>query len=206
MELSTNRAFQEMLRTARERILQHDPIEIAQNAQITFHSERSEFSVTSLGIPITIHYPDCTFTPELDPWHQLTILHYMDLSDGTLPSSELILFSQLQDGFIRGSGFDRQCEERISHQFGNLTVETLENACKTLGAIQIPSNADFCAVFPFLPYYPVTLKIWFADDELPGSGRMFLQKNADHNLTAEDAVTAGELILNLLSENITPKL
>ena len=60
------------------------------------------------------------------------------------------------------------------------------------------SNADICAIFPFLPSYPVMLKIWFADDELEGSGKMLLNGQASHYLSTEDAVTAGSIILDFL--------
>ena len=55
-------------------------------------------------------------------------------------------------------------------------------------------------VFPVLPRYPVTLKIWFADEEFPVSGKIFLQDHADHYLSVEDAVTVGEILLQKLSE------
>ena len=205
MGIQENRAFQEMLKVARERLCGRNPADIAKKAQIEFDSEHSEFHVNSLGTSITIHYPDYTITPGINEWHQLVILHYMDLADGTLPSAEFITFGQLQNGLIRGGGFDRQCEEVIRSDLGNYSEEQLEQACKALGAEIVSSNADFCAVFPFLPYYPVTLKIWFADEEMDASGRMFLNKNADHYLTVEDAVTVGDVILNSLAEQLIHK-
>ena len=67
-------------------------------------------------------------------------------------------------------------------------------------AFCIETKADLCAVFPVLPRYPVTLKIWFADEEFPVSGKLFLQDHADHYLSVEDAVTVGEILLQKLSE------
>ena len=77
--------------------------------------------------------------------------------------------------------------------------EEIQKACKNLGAEFSETKADLCAVFPVLPRYPVTLKIWFADDEFPTSGKLFLQDNADHYLSVEDAVTVGEILLQKLS-------
>ena len=62
------------------------------------------------------------------------------------------------------------------------------------------SNADLCAVFPFLPRYPVIVKMWFADEEFPASGKMLVSGGADHYLTIEDAVTVGEVMLRRLEE------
>ena len=78
--------------------------------------------------------------------------------------------------------------------------EKIQKACTSLGAEFIETKADLCAVFPVLPRYPVTLKIWFADEEFPVSGKIFLQDHADHYLSVEDAVTVGEILLQKLSE------
>ena len=61
-------------------------------------------------------------------------------------------------------------------------------------------TVSYTHLFPVLPRYPVTLKIWFADEEFPVSGKIFLQDHADHYLSVEDAVTVGEILLQKLSE------
>lgn len=86
---------------------------------------------------------------------------------------------------------------------GLLPPEELHRRLLALGAALEPSNADLCARIPFLPRYPLWLRIWFADEEFPASGRMFLDESAAHYLTVEDAVVVGELILERLTENIT---
>lgn len=75
-------------------------------------------------------------------------------------------------------------------------------ACRILGGILTPSNADVCAVFSLFPNYPITLKLWFADEEIPGSGRLFLDRCASHYLTVEDAVTAGSLLMEALFQEL----
>jgi len=63
----------------------------------------------------------------------------------------------------------------------------------------VPSNADLCARFDFAPHYPLWLKVWFADEEFPASGRLLLDESAPHHLTIEDAVTLGSLVLDRLT-------
>lgn len=48
--------------------------------------------------------------------------------------------------------------------------------------MQIVSNADIAFLIPFLPRFPVTLKVWFADEEFPASGRLLLDASADRYL------------------------
>lgn len=91
---------------------------------------------------------------------------------------------------MRGSGLDRNAELIVRRDLGVLPPEELTQRCKALGAELLPTNADFCARFDFAPRYPMWLKIWFADEEFPASGRLLLDESAPHYLTIEDAVTA----------------
>lgn len=198
-----NRAFLEMLKPAKERLRSRPVGDIAANTQIEFRRKQQEFYLSGLGREITVSYPSYDVEPSWNEWHVLMLLHYMDMADGTPLSSELITFGELKEGMVRGGGFDRKCENVIRTVIGKKEPEKVRKACTELGAEFIPSKADLCAVFKPFPRYPVTLNIWFADEELEGSGRMLLNANAEHYLSVEDAVTAGELILEELTRRLS---
>ena len=126
------------------------------------------------------------------------ILHYLDLADGTEVSPEMVSFGSLKDGLIRGTKFDHDMERELGGFLAGMTQEQLCRVCEELGAQLVEERADLCAVFPFLPRYPIWLKVWFADDEFEASGKLLVSKSADHYLTIEDAVTVGELLLSKL--------
>ena len=193
-----NRAFQQMLLSAKERICVHAPEEIAQKSGAVFHKDKSFFELQSLDQRIQIAFPECKFQPWIDEWQQLVILHYLDLADGTEVSPEMVSFGALKDGLIRGTKFDHDMERKLGGFLAGMTQEQFCRICKRLGAQLIEERADLCAVFPFLPSYPIWLKVWFADDEFEASGKFLLSKSADHYLTIEDAVTVGELLLSKL--------
>jgi len=190
--MQENRMYAQMLKVARRWLADRQPEEIAAKAKVGF--DGSGFYFETLGIPVTVSYPDYQITPTLDPWHQLLILHYLFLADGTPLSGERIAFSQQKDGLIRGGGFDRKAESF----FSKADAEILKERCNALGGRARKSNADYCAEIFVLPMYPVTLNYWQADEEFPSSGRLLLDSSAEHYLTIEDAVTAGELLLQLL--------
>ncbi len=200
MTATGNRAFSEMLAAAKDRLMGRRPAEIAEKAHIAFDAERQVFQLFSLGEEITISYPSYDIEQELEEWHYLVILHYLDMADGALLGQRMIPFGELKGGLARGSGFDRACEQTMVRCFAKKPLENLQAACTALGAAIGDSNADLCAVFPFLPQYPVILKLWLAEeeDEIGGSGRLFLNSSAGHYLSVEDAVTAGTLILDKL--------
>ena len=126
------------------------------------------------------------------------LLHYLYLADGIAVSDSFITFGELKDGLIRGTKFDRTIERELQMFLKGKTLERIRQICSALGAEFTDSNADLCAVFPFLPNYPVWLKIWLADEEFEATGKLYVGENADHYLTIEDAVTVGEIIMSKL--------
>lgn len=192
-----NRQFERMLEAARSRLLRHVPEEIPEKAGVRY--ENGVFWVRTLGRRVEIQWPAGKITPPVSKWHTLTLLHYLDLADGTPLSGRTITFSQYKDGLVRGGGLDRNTELIVRRDLGVLPREELARRCETLGAELLPSNADFCARFDFAPQYPVWLKVWFADEEFPTSGRLLVDESAPNYLTIEDAVTVGSLILDCLT-------
>ena len=195
MIMMKNTLFDNMHVAALERLKGRSPEQICRAGNVAF--ERGAFHFESLGRQIAVRYPEYGICPELDPWHILTILHYLAAADGTPLSGRPISFSDHRDGLARGHNFDRDAERQIQH-LGALSAAELKLRCRDMGAQLCPSNADFCAEFHFMPNYPVWLKLWFADDEFPASGRLLLDASAEHYLSMEDAVTVGTLILNRL--------
>lgn len=193
---SQNQLFSNMLHAALDWLKDRTPDEISRLGNLPF--DGNAFHVQSFGKTVTVTYPDYQITPDLHEWHILSLLHYFSKADGTPLTGKLITFAQCKDGMIRGGGFDRDAEMMIREKLGTLPPEELRERCLSLGAVLKPSNADLCAEFQFLPNYPIWLKIWFADDEFPASGRLFLDASAEHYLSIEDAVTIGELLLKLL--------
>ena len=191
------RQFENMLAAAKERLARCAPEKIAGRAGAEYAD--GVFSLRTLGTAVTVRLPDCTIRPELPKWHALTLLHYLDLADGTPLTGRVIAFSQYKDGLVRGGGLDRNAERIIRRDLGALPPEELERRCRALGAEILPSNAELCARFDFAPRYPLWLKVWFGDEEFPASGRLLLDESAPHYLTIEDAVTVGSLILDRLT-------
>lgn len=195
-----NRAFQEMRKAAVARLMGRDVGKIAEHTKLAYDARTETFSLSSLGQEVRIRCSDWEITPELDDWHHLMLLHYLDMADGSPLAGELIRFGDLPGGMVRGGGFDRDSERIFSRDWGARPPRLVERACRALGGRVVPSNADLCAVFDLFPLYPMTLKLWFADEEMPGSGRLLLDKSASHFLSVEDAVTAGDLLLEKLSQ------
>ena len=195
-----NRAFQEMLTAAKGWLAGRRPEELAELAGAMWEPEAKLLKLQSLNQRLEVSTEDWSVRPQPEEWHYLILLHYLSIADGTQLSDEMISFGNLKDGLIRGTKFDRTADMALARFLKGREPEQIQEVCRLLGAGVRDSNADLCAVFPFLPRYPVAVKIWFADEEFPASGKMLVSASADHYLTVEDAVTAGEVMLLKLEE------
>ncbi len=107
-QIQENRAFAEMLRTARAWLADRSPLDIAEKTGIVYEEEQNVFCLNSLGMEIRIQYPDYRMIPDVEEWHQLVILHYMKLADGAPLSGNWMTIGDLKDGLIRGGDFDNR--------------------------------------------------------------------------------------------------
>lgn len=94
-----NPQYESMLATARQRLARHDPADIARRAGVTWQDGR--FTVSTLGRIVTVTVPELTVQPALGMWHTLTLLHYLDLADGTPLSGKMMAFGQYPEGMVR---------------------------------------------------------------------------------------------------------
>ena len=193
-------AFQEMLAVAKGWLAGRSPEELAELAGAEWEPETKRLSLQSLNQRLELNAGDWSVSPQPENWHYLILLHYLSIADGTPLSDEMTTFGNLKDGLIRGTKFDRTADTALAGFLKGREPEQLKEVCRALGAVFRDSNADLCAVFPFLPRYPVIVKMWFADEEFPASGKMLVSGVADHYLTIEDAVTVGEVMLRRLEE------
>ncbi len=198
--IACNRAFEEMRKYAVDCLRQRSPEEIADCTGAEYIKEEGILKISSLGQRIEIKPPEYELSPPLEDWHHLVLLHYLYMADGTPLSGEWISFGELKDGLIRGTKFDRTVDEQLGKFLGDLELQEVQRICRSLGGEIRQSKADLCTVIPFLPYYPVMLNVWSADDEFHGTARMLADKSADHYLTVEDAVTLGDIIIKKLKE------
>ncbi len=198
--MKENRMFTQMLNIAKERLLKHDNEEIGCKANIEYNKHEDTFCISTLGQIIKVKSPEFSVFPYLNEWYQLVILHYMDLADGHALTERLISFSQMKDGLVRGGGFDTKFEKAIQSLLGTISENAFKEKCIALGGKVVQTNADYSVVFPFLPMFPITLNVWFADDDFDASGRLLLDASAEHYLTIEDAVTVGEIMIELLRQ------
>lgn len=201
--IEENRQYAEMLNAAIDKLRKYTPQEIVEKSNVDFDEEKSEFRFKSLGQEMHLSYPEFDLTPSFDMWYHLTVLQYIDTADGTPLGDSLISLSDFKDGgVVRGTSFDRECDRLISKYIGDKDVDLVKKACGDMGAEIIKSKADLSVKFSFMPNYPLVVNIWFADDELEGSGKVLVNSSAEHYLTVEASGSVATIVLNQLIKRL----
>ncbi len=194
--LENNRAFREMHQAACQMLAGKDPGKVAKSSDVSF--DGTGFLVPSLGKLYRFSYPDYTCDEPMLDWHYLTVLHYLNLADGTPVSGQPIPMAQMPSGMVRGGGYDRLTANALSEYLKGKNEKQVLERFQSLGGEVVEGKAELCVKLPFLPRFPLYVNIWFADEEFPPSGRLFVDASAGHYLTIEDAVCVAEVILELL--------
>ena len=72
-----------MLQAAVKRLQNRSGEDLAAKSGAVFHSNRNMLEVPSFHEAIEIQLPEFRINSNMDEWHYLTLLHYLDMADGT---------------------------------------------------------------------------------------------------------------------------
>lgn len=200
-----NRQMQLMLQPAQDRLKKYAVEEICKKSNIKFDIDSEQFLFPSMGQMIRIQYPDFTMDCELDMWHHLTILQYMDTADGSNLSGKWIGLPQMRGGLSRGKGFDKDISIMIERNLKDVDVETIKKASLDLGGEVMNGKADLSVRIPYASMFPVLFNYWEGDDEFAPSGKVLVDEMAEHYLTIEAAGGACSAVVQRIIQKICNK-
>ncbi len=195
-----NRAFELMKNDGIAMIRGKDPEKIASRANVFYDEGKEEFAIPSLGKVYTVSSVTYDCMEEIDEWHYLTMLHYLNMADGTPVYDIPGTMSQMPGGLVRGSKFDQTAARALENFVKKHSEEKIKKFFASIGGGCVNGKADLNIKVQYLPNLPLYFNIWFADEEFPPSARMLVDASISHYLTIEDAVTMGEYILRLLEQ------
>lgn len=183
-------AFAESLEQFRRR----NPREMAVLSGTEYDPGHGVFTVPSFGRTIKVSYPAgrVTFGNGVLPlagW-RLVVLNYLGRAGGAPLTGQLITYRELEDGMVFYQAFQRESIIPLGKWVGGKSPGEIARAVAALGGVT-REGADIAAVIPALPRFPVTLKMWFPDDELPGSANILFDATANNYLHTEDIAVVG---------------
>ncbi|KJS68861.1 MAG: hypothetical protein JL50_03275 [Peptococcaceae bacterium BICA1-7] len=185
-----------------EKLSLGDPLAMAARSGTIFDQDRSCFIVESFGQNLSVSFPegDIFFLDTVhSPHFSLCIcaLNYLPRADGTPLSGKHISYRELENGHVYYAAFRRESINMLSACLPGKNPRLFAEAARKLGG-SVGEGADLaCTLYP-LPRFPVTIKLWFPDDEMEGSANILFDSSANHYLHTEDIAAVGELAARFL--------
>lgn len=135
-----------------------------------------------MGQPLKVKYPEGAIsfgnTGQSPVWSwRLVILNYLSRADNTPVADKLIAYREVENGQVFYPAFLRESIKPLAKTLADRPVKQIEQACLKLSA-RLDTTADVCAVFDFLPRFPVTVKLWLKDEEVEGSANILFAASA----------------------------
>ena len=191
-------AYQTAFKHSLKAFSSKDPQQMAKNSGTYFDPKHSTFFLSSLGQEISISYPDGKVNfknSKKGPLWQwsLILLNHLSRANNTPLEKRLISYRELEDGNVFYPAFYKTAILPLATFISNKPETELNQLCTTLGG-RLIEGADLAAEFNFLPRFPVILKIWYGDDEIPPSANILFDASASNYLHTEDTAVAGELV------------
>ncbi|HBX24235.1 MAG TPA: DUF3786 domain-containing protein [Desulfotomaculum sp.] len=172
-----------------------DPLKMAARSGSDYNPATGMFTVNSFGREISVSYPDgcvtfrgTTLLPIMG-W-RLVILNYLGRADGTPLLGQEISYRELEDGMVFFNAFQRESIYPLGKWIAGKSPAIVGSAITKLGGTD-RGDADISAVFQALPRFPVHIKLWFPDEELPGSANILFDSSANRYLHTEDIAAVG---------------
>ncbi|MEI3240572.1 MAG: hypothetical protein V8S32_11385 [Lachnospiraceae bacterium] len=149
--MENNRQFELMRSAARQKLEGADPVQLSVLTGLCW--DGTIFDAETLGIPIRISWPECQISPELEMWHDLTILQYLANTKGTALIGKFLALSEFHSGGLaKGTSFDRD-NDRIISRIGLHDPQTIWKPLLSWVERNCMKNliCPFC--FPFCPTF-----------------------------------------------------
>jgi hypothetical protein len=129
---------------------------------------------------------------------QALVVYHLAMSDGTVPSGELLSFADLPSGREYVSAFRGYTGAALVRAFGDDT-EALGSALLALGGEPVAGTADAAWFVPSLPRVPVTVALWKGDDEFEPRIELLFDATASHHLPTDGCAVLGSWLTAMAS-------
>lgn len=157
--------------------------------------------VEYLNQPYQITLPDIEVSlvggrVEVPVKDKILILHYLTQAKGVPMANKFIAFKELPEGANYFPTFAKRSIEPLTKYFGREPHRLIDTAEKSGG--RKVDYGDMAVTINGFSRVPVTLVLWWGDEEFPPRGNILFDASVSHYLSTYD--------ITMLCENITWKL
>ena len=176
-----------------------DPAAMSERSCVPYADGR--FSLTLLGRPVTVSWPDMVsrFADDgAETASNTRILLARLLLEGTLVESrgQLLAYTDMPWGNVYAQQFRGRCILRLSGTYGSNLPGFDVAAARVAGTAA--ESGDRSYDLPFLPGLTVRLILWEGDEEFRPTAQILFSDNFSSAFSAEDIAVVGDVLLNAM--------
>ncbi len=176
-----------------------DPTALSERSRVPFDGEK--FSLTLLGRPVTVSWPDMTsrFADDgKETASNTRILLARLILSGTLvaASGKLLAYTDMPWGNVYAQQFRGRCILRLAGTYGS-SLPGFDEACARVAG-RAAESGDSSWDLPFLPGLTVRLILWEGDEEFRPTAQILFSDNFSSAFSAEDIAVVGDVLLNAM--------
>jgi hypothetical protein len=197
-------AYRKAFEVALEKYRRQDPLFAARQTGTFYDGEKRCFTFESMGRETRVTFPggEACWAGESTPlsmdWHLITI-NYLARGDGRPLTGRLISYRELDGGQVFFPNLKEKTIDRLGAVLGQKKpAEILRIFSLYKG--QPVDGCDLGALFHLFPRFPVTIKLWLADEEFPPSANILFDAAAGGYLHTEDIAAAASIVANCLMQ------
>lgn len=195
--------YQTAFQVALSKFKRRAPQKMAEASDAIYDATQKSLILTSFGRTLVISYPEGEVffrknkRPPLLGWRLATI-NYLARADGHPLRGLNVSYRELEEGNIFYPAFFRESISKISNWLADQDIELVKQAVRELGGTILAGESDLTALFYAFPRFPITVKLWFPDGEVPGSANILFDAAANHYLHTEDIAVIGGYAVQFL--------
>lgn len=127
------------------------------------------------------------------------ILTYLTMSDGIIPSGNLISFRELPDGSKYCHAFQGYAPDRLSNYF-NEDIHRLHQVCLKIGGSPI-NLADLSFKFDVFPRIKIVIAYFIGEDSFPSRASLLFDSHVDHYMVTAGMASIGYHLVDIIINN-----
>ena len=176
-----------------------DPEAMSERSRVPYTD--GAFSLTLLGRPVTVSWPDMVsrFSDDgRETAANTRILLARLILEGTLvePCGGMLAYTDMPWGNVYAQQFRGRCILRLAGTFGG-SFPAFDAAAALVSGVRADSG-DRSYDLTFLPGLTVRLILWEGDEEFRPSAQILFSDNFSSAFSAEDIAVVGDVILNAM--------
>lgn len=199
--------YRKAFEVAMAKYRQQNPLFAAAHTGTGYDKENQRFYFASMGRQVWVTYPAGEVCWAEDgkklpmDWRLIT-LNYLSRGDGRPLTGHLISYRELDGGHVFYPNLKAKTIDRLAAELGSKTEVEIKNILSHFQGTPV-QGCDLGATFYLFPRFPVTVKLWLADDEFPLSANILFDAAAGGYLHTEDIAAAASIVATCLRTNLT---